>query len=176
MSNIGENIKIIRKKKGYSQRQLAEKLGTSPQNLAQYENGKRIPKIETLDKIASALNVSIADIKEDITWDERKNTLEVERMNNEVTAIDGLISILVEIYGEITPRTAIGKYGAEIYYIVGKGDNQFILHPNDIVTLYDSTKAAIPSIIERLKDPRTENEVIKELSDKYNNPLTAIKR
>lgn len=176
MPNIGENIKKIRKERGYSQKQLAEKLGTSPQNLAQYEKGKRMPKIETLDKIASALNVSIADIKEDITWNERKNTLEVERMNNEIAAIDGLISILVEIYGEIKPRTAVGKYGAEIYYIVGKDENQFILHPDDIVTLYDSTRAAIPSIIEKLKDNRTENEVIQELSDKYNNPLTAIKR
>lgn len=176
MSNIGENIKRIRKEKGYSQKQLAEKLGTTPQNLAQYENGKRIPKIETLDKIAYALDVFIADIKEDITWDERKNTSEAERTNKEITAMDGFISILVEIYGKITPRTAVGKYGAEIYYIVGENSNQFILHPNDIVTLYNSARAAIPTIVERLKDNRPENEVIKELSDKYNNPLTAIKK
>ncbi len=154
--DISEQIRIYRKKAGLSQKELGKKLGVSQQHIAQYETGKRIPKIETLDKIASALNVSIADIKEDITWDGHKNTSEVERMNKEVSAIDGLISILNEIYGKIKPRTAVSKYGAEIYYIVGEEGNQFILHPNDIVTLYDSVKAAIPSIIENLKtaDPK----------------------
>ncbi len=66
MSNIGENIKRIRKEKGYFQKQLAEKLGTTPQNLAQYENGKRIPKIETLIKIAEALDCEVSDIDENI--------------------------------------------------------------------------------------------------------------
>ena len=172
---VGENIKAIRKKKGITQKKLGELCGIAESNIRKYENGKQNPKIETIDKIASALGVSIAQIKEDITWNERKNTLEVERMNNEITAIDGFISILVEIYGKITPRTAMGKYGAEIYYIVGENDHQFILHPSDIVTLYNSARAAIPSIVERLKDSRHENEVIKELSDKHNNPLTAMK-
>lgn len=66
MSNIGENIKRIRKEKGYFQKQLAERLGTTPQNLAQYENGKRIPKIETLIKIAEALDCEVSDIDENI--------------------------------------------------------------------------------------------------------------
>lgn len=173
--STGKNIKRIRKEKKITQKELAEKSGVSEISIRQYENEKRNPKIETLDKIASALDVFIADINEDITWDERKNTSEVERMNKEVAAIDGFISILVEIYGKITPRTATGKYGAEIYYIVGENSNQFILHPSDIITLYNSARAAIPSIVERIKDNRPENEVIKELSDKYNNPLTAMK-
>lgn len=62
MPDLGKSIKRIRKEKGYSQKQLAEKLGTTPQNLAQYENGKRTPKIETLNKIATALGVNITDI------------------------------------------------------------------------------------------------------------------
>ena len=41
---------------------MAQKLGTSPQNLAQYENGKRNPKYETIKKIANALNVSPLDL------------------------------------------------------------------------------------------------------------------
>lgn len=63
MSNIGENIKRIRKQKKHSQKQLAEKLRTTPQNLAQYENGKRIPKIETLQKIANALDVPLYELR-----------------------------------------------------------------------------------------------------------------
>ncbi len=66
MPDIGKNIKRIRKEKGVSQKELAERLGTSPQNLAQYENGKRTPKIDTLRKIASALQCQVSDIDESI--------------------------------------------------------------------------------------------------------------
>lgn len=57
--NIGDRIKKIRKAKGITQKELAEKLGTSHQNLSQYESGKRSPKIETIQKIADALDVSV---------------------------------------------------------------------------------------------------------------------
>lgn len=61
---IGEKIKAARQKIGITQKQLAERLGTSPQNLAQYENGKRQPKLETLEKIAEALGVDVWDLYE----------------------------------------------------------------------------------------------------------------
>lgn len=57
--STGEIIKKLRKEKGLSQKQLADRLGTTQQNLAQYENNKRKPKPATLQKIANALNVSI---------------------------------------------------------------------------------------------------------------------
>ena len=62
MSSIGENIKRVRKEKNLTQKELAEKVGTTQQNLAQYENGKRNPKIGTVSRIASALKVNIDDL------------------------------------------------------------------------------------------------------------------
>ena len=56
---IGEKIKIIRKKNRLTQKELGDKLGVSYQMIAQYENGKRNPKIETVQKIADALDMSI---------------------------------------------------------------------------------------------------------------------
>lgn len=56
---LGEKIRKLRKEKGMTQKELSAKLGTTPQNLAQYENGKRNPKIETLQKIADALDVKV---------------------------------------------------------------------------------------------------------------------
>ena len=55
---IGEKIKIIRKKNRLTQKELGDKLGVSYQMIAQYENGKRNPKIETVQKIADALDMS----------------------------------------------------------------------------------------------------------------------
>lgn len=59
---IGEKIKQARKKAGYTQKKLGEKLGISQVRVAQYESGIRNPKIETVRKIAEALNVEITDL------------------------------------------------------------------------------------------------------------------
>lgn len=51
------NIRKYRTEKGLSQRELGELVGMTQQQIAQYENGKRKPKLETLDKLAKALGV-----------------------------------------------------------------------------------------------------------------------
>lgn len=56
-SEIGTAIRTTRKLKGITQKELSEIIGTSQQNLAQYESGKRNPKTETLVRIANALEV-----------------------------------------------------------------------------------------------------------------------
>lgn len=56
---VAENIKRLRKQAGFTQRQLAEKCGMSESTLRQYEIGYRNPKIETLHRIAQALDKSI---------------------------------------------------------------------------------------------------------------------
>ena len=63
---VGEKIKSIRKLKKISQQELGNMLGVSQAMIAQYENGKRIPKIETLIKIAEALDCEVSDINENI--------------------------------------------------------------------------------------------------------------
>lgn len=56
---VAENIKRLRKERGFTQKQLAEKCGMSESTLRQYEIGYRNPKIETLHRIAKALDKSI---------------------------------------------------------------------------------------------------------------------
>ncbi len=51
------NIKKYRIEKGLSQRELGELIGMTQQQVAQYENGKRKPKLETVLKFAKALEV-----------------------------------------------------------------------------------------------------------------------
>ena len=56
---FAENLKNIRKERGFSQKEIAEKLGVSQPNYAQYETGKRNPKFETVKKIAAALGIDV---------------------------------------------------------------------------------------------------------------------
>lgn len=60
--NYGENIKKIRKQKGFTQKELGQKLGISQAAIGQFESNKANSKMETIQKIADALNVSINDL------------------------------------------------------------------------------------------------------------------
>jgi transcriptional regulator with XRE-family HTH domain len=58
-SKIGEKIREVRRLKGISQTELAEKVGLSYQQIQKYEKGKSSISVERLFQIAYALNVSI---------------------------------------------------------------------------------------------------------------------
>ena len=56
-NNIGNNIRKLRLEKKCTQQELANKSGVSLSALNKYERGERVPKIDTVEKIAEALNV-----------------------------------------------------------------------------------------------------------------------
>ena len=60
---ISEKIKKLRKKKGFSQKDLAEKSGLSIASIQGYEQGKYKPKMEATQKLAKALGVLAYDIQ-----------------------------------------------------------------------------------------------------------------
>ena len=55
----GERIRAARLRAGLTQQELAEKIGISYQGIGQWERDARKPKIETLSKIADALDVPV---------------------------------------------------------------------------------------------------------------------
>jgi len=57
----GMKVKAMRMSKGITQAQLSEMTGIQRPNLSRLENGKINPNIETLSKIAIALNTTIAE-------------------------------------------------------------------------------------------------------------------
>jgi len=59
MIKMNERIKKIRKQKGLSQIELGECIGVSQQVITNYERGLREPNLETLLKIAGALDVTL---------------------------------------------------------------------------------------------------------------------
>ena len=61
----GQLIKAARKKAGMTQKELGAKLGVAYQTLAQWENDLRNPKLDTLQRIASALGVPVQDLISD---------------------------------------------------------------------------------------------------------------
>lgn len=63
---IGEKIRLLRKKHGYSQKQFAEKLKVSQAAVSGWETGIRNINLETLDQIAFILNEPLKAFLEDV--------------------------------------------------------------------------------------------------------------
>ena len=60
--NVGEKIRAVREAKGLSQKEVALTLVMNPSQYSKIENGKVDPQFSTIEKIANALGVDIADI------------------------------------------------------------------------------------------------------------------
>lgn len=60
--SLGENIKKLRKNKGLTQDKLSEITKISIASIQRYESGKRQPNIQTLNKIAIALDVPLNEL------------------------------------------------------------------------------------------------------------------
>lgn len=57
--NIGNNIAVLRKKKGITQEELANELGVSAQAVSKWENNSSCPDVSLLTKIADYFGVSV---------------------------------------------------------------------------------------------------------------------
>lgn len=59
MALVMNNLKLYRKKSGYTQEQIAEKLGVSRQAVAKWENGDSLPDIENVIALADLYEVTV---------------------------------------------------------------------------------------------------------------------
>lgn len=60
--NLGNNLKILRKQKGLSQEQLAERLNVSRQAISKWENDSGLPEVETLISLSEIFECTIDDL------------------------------------------------------------------------------------------------------------------
>ncbi|MDR4509429.1 MAG: response regulator [Candidatus Brocadiaceae bacterium] len=66
-SNVGKKLKLLRKSKKITQKQLANRTGLSPSLLSQIENGLIAASLTTLDKLSASLNVRLSYFLEEET-------------------------------------------------------------------------------------------------------------
>ncbi len=59
--NLGESIRHIRQAKGLSQGEMQKRTGILRSYLSRVENGHTVPSFATLQRLASAMNVALAD-------------------------------------------------------------------------------------------------------------------
>lgn len=93
---IGDKIKELRLQNGLTQKSLGEKCGIAEPTIRKYELGKLNPKVETVKKIADALNVPISEIMDWSKFDEQYPNLA-----NEVKLIESVENEYGEGSGEL---------------------------------------------------------------------------
>lgn len=67
VKSFGQNLKNLREQCGVSQRELAEKIGTTQPRVSEWENDKVEPTLYNIIRIVDALRVSFEDLTEDVT-------------------------------------------------------------------------------------------------------------
>jgi len=60
--SLGERLKILRLRKGFTQKQLADKSGLTQSTISNLEKETKDPSIFTLEKIAKALDINLLEL------------------------------------------------------------------------------------------------------------------
>ena len=159
---MGDKIKNIRKEKHISQKALGERLGVSAAMIGQYETGLRNPKFETLQKIASALDVTPAYLMGWEVHDFEKNGLTMTDEEGNFITGEAAKRFLEEnntIQCDLLPAEFndfsifIGKMGYSItlendMYFLINGDKRIKITPEDLKTLVRTSKAMIRGLLD----------------------------
>lgn len=75
---FNENLKTLRKEKGFSQEQLATRLNVVRQTVSKWEKGISVPDAELLIQLADVLDVTVSDLLgKKIEISEEQNELDV---------------------------------------------------------------------------------------------------
>ena len=128
---LKENLKNIRKEKGYTQEFLAEQLGISRQAIAKWESGKSFPSTENLIILSQILDVDIKlligtgkkpilkrpvlrgnitlfdDVLSFMNLDQ--NSVEEKYLISLMSNIECSVGLLNFVYGQKTIRIALGS-------------------------------------------------------------------
>jgi len=107
--NFGKQLRNIRREKGLTQYDLADRLNTSQRMIAHYEKEDNSPRIDKVKALANALNISIEELigeklkdkkkdkKDEITYSIMKRVKIIEKLPvRDQKAIFRLINSLAE--------------------------------------------------------------------------------
>lgn len=102
MENIGDKIRKLRKLRGLTQPELAEKVGRNPHTIKDYEKGRAKPSVRALSLLANALGVSESQlVSGEVPAEEKKKGLiSAQELSEMITTITSLGETELEILRE----------------------------------------------------------------------------
>ena len=119
MKSIGETIATLRKEKGMTQSQLAEKMNVTDKAVSKWERDLSCPDINTISKLADVLGVSVEELlkakKSEYTGSKIKDLFNL--ILKAVAVAMGVAVIVLNILDKIHIKTSIILLGIGIFCI-----------------------------------------------------------
>lgn len=119
MKSIGETIATLRKEKGMTQSQLAEKMNVTDKAVSKWERDLSCPDINTISKLADVLGVSVEELlkakKSEYTGSKIKDLFNL--ILKAVAVAMGIAVIVLNILDKIDIKTSIILLGIGIFCI-----------------------------------------------------------
>ena len=151
---IGQNIRIIRKKRGLTQEKLGKLCGMTGGAISSYENGVTIPKRRVVEKLAQALGLPPDKLAADTVPDVSASTAVQPARASDGLLYDGVLAVLKELYGIVEGKVIVGSGSSRKYYVVRQIPGDFILYERDIDAIVRSAKASMSPIVEYMRGVR----------------------
>ena len=117
MHKIGENIKVLRLSRGWTQQQLAEQLHMTRQAVSHYESGRTQPDIDTCRRLAEIFQVEL-----DVVLDGQTPTVETKLPR-------WLLALLFGSLGLFTLTHSVLFWVANRFYFVPNGTVSAAMQP-----------------------------------------------
>ena len=182
----GERIKYLREKNGFTQKDIATRLGVEPAAISKYELDMREPNIEAIKKLATIFNVSIDYLlgrTPDVFVDETdRDTLDISGIKDKYNFTKKKMDKVKEIYkNDTTLSTAINELccgaGKTTFGETITNTNISMVEIDNIFNDFASSKDPKPQIMMKVKD--LENSIIIVEIDSFDDeemPLDATDR
>ena len=119
MKSIGETIATLRKEKGMTQSQLAEKMNVTDKAVSKWERDLSCPDINTISKLADVLGVSVEELlkaKKSVYAGSKIKDL-FNLILKAVAVAMGIAVIVLNILDKIDIKTSIILLGIGIFCI-----------------------------------------------------------
>lgn len=147
ITDFGNFISTLRKEKGFTQKELADMLGVTDKAVSRWETAKNYPDIETLEKLADALDVSISELLEckripaesfaETSGKQIVEQIKTNRKNKKIyRAIIAVALIISVISVSYVALLVSGVFSGVIY-------NEIDCYSNDLLTIFHNVDGYI---------------------------------
>jgi len=120
---VDNNLKFLRKKLGYTQAQLAEKLNIKRSLIGAYEEGRAEPKLSTLVNISRLFDVSLDQF---ITLDLSQTKFGEKALNDKMVVSNKMRVLAITVDKEDNEYIELVPQKASAGYLNGYADPEFI--------------------------------------------------
>ena len=119
MKSIGETIANLRKQKGMTQSELAEKMNVTDKAVSKWERDLSCPDINTISKLADVLDVSVEELLKAKKQDYSNNKIKdlINLILKAVAIAMGIGVVVLNILDKIETKSSIIMLGIGVFCI-----------------------------------------------------------